>query len=241
MSHEVSIESEAGVNNGTLYVPSDPSVWGVLFVHGVLSSQGSYSGYAEELAVRGITCLTFDLSGHGQSTQRLEDRTEGQHIQEVGAAHKFLTNSSGVRNLGIVAASYGAHLTARVIETHNANELLFRAPAIFPGGLDGVIYDERDSVQLAEFQKHCLDGVSDAELPGLSLGLGAISRFDGSLTVVRSEFDEVIPEVMCEAYYRVAKNGRRLLIDGAKHNLSPEEKGQFKDIVVNWSKDLLAA
>jgi uncharacterized protein len=241
VSREVNIESEAGVNNGTLYVPSDPSGWGVLFVHGVLSSQDSYRVYAEELAARGIICLTFDLSGHGQSTHRLEDRTEGQHIQEVGAAHKFLANNNGLRNLGIVAASYGAHLTARVIENHNVNELLFRAPAIFPGGLDDVTYDKRDHKQLAEFQKHCLDGVSDAELPGLSLGLGAMSRFNGLLTVVRSEFDEVIPEEMCSAYSKVAMSSRELLISGAKHSLSPEEKEQFKNIVVNWSNDLLAA
>jgi uncharacterized protein len=237
-SHTFSFETGVGNSNGTLYVPDSPNGLGVLMVHGILSQQDGYAQYAQALADSGVICLTFDLSGHGQSAYELGDRTVGQHIEEVGAAYAYLAKRPEAQNLNIVAASYGAHLSSVVTESHDVRGMLLRAPAVFPDGIDDVPFREHDADELAYFQQHCLDGVADADLSRVSRSLGAISRFIGLVTIVRSEFDEVVPETMCRAYTEVANNSHEQVIYGAKHSLNAHEKDQLQAMILDWSTNV---
>src|ERR1700728_5239002 len=73
---------------------SERTVAGVLFVHGLHSDQVGYQARAERLTEQlGLSCLTFDLGGHGESTGTLDHLTPLDHLGDVLAAYDALSET----------------------------------------------------------------------------------------------------------------------------------------------------
>lgn len=108
---------------GTLYraAPADASPNAVILVHQLGSSQDEWAPLVERLrARRGITALTIDLRGHGQSVYGNGDRhitwesfgTSSEHwsgiTHDVASAVRFLRGTMRTTSIVIVGSSIGA-------------------------------------------------------------------------------------------------------------------------------------
>ena len=69
---------------------------------------------------RGIGCLRFDYSGHGQSEGRFEDGTVSRWLEETQAAFRQLTEGPQV----LIGSSMGGHIALLLLR-----DLLAEAPA----------------------------------------------------------------------------------------------------------------
>jgi hypothetical protein len=136
--HDISIPSGNRTLAARLFQP-DPSTSGstgaLLFLHGHGSSQSGYGPRAEEasrrLGLTCLTCLTFDLGGHGGSSAEGAELSLTDHLEDTVAAYDRLRSTHGVDpdRIGVCGASYGGHLACLLIGSRPVKSLLLRAPA----------------------------------------------------------------------------------------------------------------
>lgn len=179
---------------------------GVLFIHGYESSRRSYEPRARAVVERlGLTCLTFDLSGHGGSPG---PAGREEHRQDVVAAYDTLAER--VERIGVCGASYGGYLACVLLGERPVDRLLLRAPALHVGDHLRELVDEE-------------------------LALGNLAQFDGETLVLESEFDEVIPHASIEAYLKAGRHSTHRILAGARHaTIDAASKAAFIDEIVGW-------
>jgi uncharacterized protein len=200
---------------------------GVLFIHGWESSQRSYRPRAERVAEElGATCLSFDLSGHGESGGAASSLTPNDHLADTLAAFDALARMPAVdpSRIGICGASYGAYLAALAIAHRDAKAVLLRAPALRPdsaldrsAGCGGTEYRAGDDVA----------------------PLRNLASFNGPVLVVESEHDEVIPHRVVQAYLDACPGASHAVIPGAAHAMTdPGWNEAFVELILEWAKAL---
>ncbi|WP_228818687.1 alpha/beta hydrolase [Nocardia transvalensis] len=197
---------------GDLY-EADGASAGVLFIHGYESARRSYGPRAEAVRERlGLTCLTFDLSGHGDSPGDREAMSREVHRQDVLAAYDALAER--VDRVGVCGASYGAYLACVLLGERPVQRLLLRAPAVHVG----------------EPLRHLVD---------TDLALHNLAEFSGRTLVLESEHDELIPHSAITACLAAARHGTHHILSGARHAMSePAWKAAFVAEIVAWFTDL---
>jgi pimeloyl-ACP methyl ester carboxylesterase len=216
---------------GHLFSPlSDaPSGIGLLFVHGSDSTQSGYAERAETASERlGATCLTFDLSGHGESGGSRAALSVRDHLEDCREAFDRLAQEPGVdpTRIGVCGASYGGHLGALLTASRTPGSLLLRAPALYadaelelPGG------PRRSSIESLE----------------TAAALRYLARYEGPSLLVESEHDELIPHGIVEAYLAACRNCRHEVIPDIGHVLDNERaRARFLELIVAWFGDTLS-
>ena len=104
----------------------------LLFIHGHGSDQLGYAPRAEQASrTLGLTCLTFDLGGHGNSGAEGRELSLTDHVRDTVAAYDRLQSIEGVDpdRIGVCGASYGGHLACLLVGSRPVKSLLLRAPA----------------------------------------------------------------------------------------------------------------
>lgn len=186
---------------------------GLLFIHGYESDRRGYVARATAVRERlGITCLAFDLSGHGESPGEVDTVTREDHRQDVVAAYDALAER--VDRIGVCGASYGGYLSCVLLGERPVERVLLRAPALHVG----------------EHLRRLVDA---------DLALGNLAEFDGETLVLESERDELIPHASIEAYLRAARHDTHHVLPNATHALTDEtSKAAFVDEIIAWFADL---
>jgi pimeloyl-ACP methyl ester carboxylesterase len=185
---------------------------GVLFIHGYASDQRGYKPRAEAAATAtGGVSLTFDLSGHGASA---DPRVP---LDSLSASDHYLDAMAAYDRLAALPG-----VDARRI------------------GVCGASYGAYLAARL----------VSDRPVERLLLrapALGAdmrvpatLATYQGSVLLVESGRDEVVPHTTIAAYIEACGGqARHEVIEGATHALTePQWQRRFIDLIVEWSKDL---
>ena len=197
---------------------------GLLFVHGLDSSQDGYATRAEAASSElGLTCLTFDLGGHGSSTGDRDRLSRSDHLQDLEAAYDRLWSAMGVypARIGVCGASYGAYLTCLLTGTRQIRRLLLRAPALYHDQDTQISPDKRD------------EPFSD------NIALRNLHAFDGETLVLESGADEIIPHSVIETYLAASRRPVHHIIEGARHRLYQEEwNAAFIREILAWFKNL---
>lgn len=219
---DLSFRSDDRVLAGTVVSPTAPSGAGVLFVHGLGSSRSTNIERAEAVAdVHGATCLAVDLGGHGDSTGRLTEVTPRQNLADVVAAYDQLVSLPGVdpERVGVCAASYGAYLSVLLTALRPVGSMLLRAPALYCDDcFDRVLGKRR------------FGDPETAPTP-----LAHLALFEGPITIVESEHDEVIDHEVIAAYLDALPGAVHVVQQGAQHALTdPAWRSDFQGIVVDF-------
>jgi pimeloyl-ACP methyl ester carboxylesterase len=200
---------------------------GLLFIHGLHSSQSGYLERAEAATEQlGAVCLTFDLGGHGESDGKPSTLSVRDHLTDVIAAYDCLAEDRDVDagRIGVVGASYGGYLAALLTARRPVGALALRAPVIYR--------DSELDVPLALRR----DG---KEVPETSAGLAALAGFARPVLIVESGKDEDVPPTMIQAYREACPGAEHVLIADAGHELSrPEWRAAFLDALLEFFRKL---
>ena len=131
---KVSIDADGYTLSGMLYVPSDvqpdyprPAV---VCAHGLTNAKETMSGFALEIARRGMVALSLDLAGHGQSGGRLGGDDPSLGVSSALAYLKSLDYVDPER-LGLVGHSLGAGAARAASGTRGIS-----AVVLIAGGVD---------------------------------------------------------------------------------------------------------
>jgi uncharacterized protein len=200
---------------------------GLLFLHGLHSDQTGYRARAEAASLRlGAVCLTVDLGGHGRSDGAREDLSPRNHLDDALAAYDALLASGGVdqQRVGVCGASYGAYLTALLVQRRPVRRVLLRAPSLYP--------DQWLDVPLRLRQPL-------GSPPATSAAQRSLAAFDGDVLVLESGADEVISHATVEAYLSATRRARLEVIPEATHRLTnPAWEATFVRLLLEWFADL---
>lgn len=222
----LSLASDDRILTGTLVSTEAPCGAAVLFVHGLGSSRATNLERAKAVARRcSATCLAIDLGGHGDSTGRLTQMTPRKNLSDVVAAYDLLMSVPGVdpARIGVCAASYGAYLTILLSALRPVNRMLLRAPALYAD----------DCFDRGLGQRRRGDPAT-APTP-----LAHMARFQGPVTIVESEYDEVISHDTIAAYLAALPSAVHVVQPGARHALTdPAWRATFQQLVVAFFEGL---
>jgi dipeptidyl aminopeptidase/acylaminoacyl peptidase len=200
---------------------------GLLFIHGLHSSQSGYLERAEAATEElGAVCLAFDLGGHGESDGTRSALSLRDHLADVTAAYDCLVAERDVdaSRIGVSGASYGGYLAALLTALRPVARLAMRAPMVYA--------DSELDVPLAL-------RTSSGEVPEASAAVDALGRFSGSLLLVESGRDEVVPPSMIQAYRDAVPEAEYVLIPDAGHELNrPEWRAAFLGALLAFFREL---
>ena len=109
---EVSFESSGKMLSGSLYLPSSPPPYDVVFfIHGDGPSDrtlgGGYNFLMNHLLEEGIACFSYDKAGVGKSEGNWLDQTMEDRSQELEDGLKALEDTVAIKKKGLLGFSQG--------------------------------------------------------------------------------------------------------------------------------------
>lgn len=217
-----------------LYTPIKPASKAVLIIHGYQSNQASYQSRAEALCELGLTCLSVDLSGHGESEGDLEELSISNHLQDVLTAYECLASQEGVDAGQIAAfgASYGGFLSILLSAERSVSHLLLRVPAMYQDELFSLPHKEWDREALITFRQNITPDTPNRALQ-------AVRNCSGPVLVVESGLDDQVPHSVIAAYAGNIQHGGVVVMPNTKHSLEDATSQQaFMQILTAWGKSL---
>lgn len=236
---KVNFESNGVGISATLAMPdiAYELLSGVVIFHGMTSSENSAIPLAASLADIGIAGLSVSMRGHGESGGDFSQSTVAEATGDGLAAYDFLANTSGIdsNRIGIVGTSVGAILAATTSEQRDVKSMVFRSPAAYT--------DEMMHLTMAEIMHNegrLFHEIRDIENTPAGR---AVAKFTGSLLVVASEKDAIIPPTISNAYLVMATAAFRkklVVLEGAPHDLTGTKwKDVYYSVAREWLSDTL--
>lgn len=215
--------------HGTVFAPTEPTGAAVLFMHGYKANGSTLNQYAKPLVREGVTCLTFDLGGHGASGGVLEDLSVNDHVGDAMAAYNVLRSQPAVdgARIGAVGMSYGGYLATLLISRREVSGLLLRAAPLYPNEL-------RNRPRHTYTDRDALEAAPDPSNPALQ----GLQAFSGGVAIVAMEHDSVVPSLVTDAYRAAVPDSGYSVIPAAGHSLNAETKPLFQEIALEWAAKL---
>lgn len=219
---------------GTLVTPElmDGKKPGVVFFHGMTSNENKYIPIAEKLSQSGIVGMTLSIRGHGESEGNFDDLTVADGVVDGLNAYDFFAQYDFIdkNRIGLCGASVGAAISSMVTEQRAVKSLVLRVPSTYTDEMMKMTYREIMLDEEIIFSK-----ISNIpETPAIR----AISEFTGSVLIITSEEDVVIPVIIPREYFLEAQKAKRkqqIEIPEATHNLTDNVwRQQFIDETVKW-------
>lgn len=168
-----------------------------VFLHG----GGDYSikeriyDFAEPILKKKINILTFDFSGHGESTGQIKESSLKKRVMEAKEViNQFVTESPIIFS----GASMGGYIALKILKSYNVKTLILFGPALY----DAKAYDVR-------FDQGFTQIIREPESWGNTDALKTLENFEGNLLIVIGEKDEVIPPGVIQLIYHHAKKARK--------------------------------
>ncbi|HXV12626.1 MAG TPA: alpha/beta fold hydrolase [Candidatus Krumholzibacteria bacterium] len=215
----IELESSGRVRlEATLRPGQGPSA--ILFVPDLDSRRSAYTPYAQLFALDGITTLTVDLRGQGDSrcdSLPASDRLPPQHAAElpsdVAAAYAYLTERRKIdpSRIAVVAAGGACVVVERAIHEHNLAPVVVYLSPVFPD-------DDRELASAFSFRP---------PRPAFALASEEDIYATRSLRAFKATLD---PAPVTTKIYQSAGHGVSLL----------REPAHFADVDA-WTKDALAS
>lgn len=210
-----------------------------LLIHGWQSGQDRMFDTAQMFSTKlGVTCLTFDLRGHGKSVGNLQQLSRKVFLDDVIAVYDLLAKRDDVdtKQIGVLGSSFGSYLAALLSSKRKIDWMVLRAPADYPD----------KGFELPKLQTHEQLGVKEWRSQPRnwesSNALKSLHSFNGKVLIVESGKDETLPRQTLLNYKNAASDKRNLkyvIMENAPHSLTghSEFKEKFNNIVYEWYRD----
>ena len=227
--------SEGQKVRGTLVKPIKVAkkIPGVIFFHGMTSSEKGYIPIAEKLARKDICVMTLNIRGHGNSEGDFSKLTVKNAIQDGLNAYKFLVKQAFVDRdrIGLCGSSVGGVIVSVVSKHKKIKSLILKAPAVYTKQMiAGMTYKKSMEREDKIFKE--IKDISN------SPPVKAMLNFKGNLLAVLSEKDNIIPNPIQKQYISNAKKAimkKIIVIKDADHSLSKKKwKNQFIHEMLKW-------
>lgn len=204
----------------------------VLLIHGWASSETSHIPRAQAIANLGYVCLTFNLRGHGESDGKLDEFSRKDHLQDIIASYDFLAGQLEVdkEKISVCGSSYGGYLATLLSAKRNVKTLVLRGPSLYK--------DKDFTIPTAEIIKDNPQVFQQTNLNSTNnRALYALSVFKGSVLIIESEKDDIVPAKTIKNYLLAAHSTllTHKIIKNADHRLSKEEwQREYISLLVKW-------
>lgn len=234
MVEKITLEVSGQKLHGQFFSPDESrnDRLAVLFIHGWTSSFVGYVEYAEALASRGVASMIFDLRSHGTSEGDINTLTRQDFIDDVVAAYDYVA-VKGHSNIAVVGSSFGSYLTCLLTSMRKVSNIILRVPANYPNeGLQEPQVKQSGQVELLKW-RYLVASPEETE------SLKALNSFEGKVTIVESEKDEIIPHQTIQNYIDAVSNPDQLtyiVMKDAPHGLPRQGdthlREEFKQILL---------
>ncbi len=233
---------------GTLHLPDEPTVYGVVFGHCFTCSRNTsiLRHICHQLVEENFMALRFDFSGNGQSEGNFAESTYSKQISEMQTAAAF-ASGKGASWIGLAGHSMGAVIAVITGAQMNSAKAVCALAGRFSGLSSTHFLSKNQHKELKETgrvlfisrgrslvltERLFTDG-NRYNLPEI------VASFHSPLLIVHGDRDEIVP--VKEAYKASELNSadaRLAIIPGADHMFSrPEHYRQVSTLVVEWFKE----
>jgi pimeloyl-ACP methyl ester carboxylesterase len=145
-SREISFTVDQEKINGHLVIPNEGGDRkpGIIFIHGMTSSEKGYLQLANDCAHKWIVWLTINLRWHEGSDGNFQTLTVRDLTNDGVAAYDFLARQEGIDTdrISICGTSVGAHVAMMVSAQRKVESLILRAPALYTEEMLGMTITE---------------------------------------------------------------------------------------------------
>ena len=157
-----------------------------IFIHG--GGSASYKeriiDFTEPIFKENINILSFDFSGHGESTGTL---ATGSLERRVIEAQEIIKHYSALQALTIFGASMGGYIAIKLLELFPINTLILFCPALYDVKAYEIPFDKGFTEIIRSFESWRNTDV-----------LKILEKFTGKLLIIMGSEDQVIPEGVIE-------------------------------------------
>lgn len=224
---------------GTLFTPKklrkkNP---GVVLIHGFGSSEKNYLPLAERLSECGIVALTVNLRGHGVGAEENNILKVKDGFLDGILSYDFLAGNDFIDKdrIGMCGSSFGGGISAYVSGVRNLKSLVLRAPAAYT--------DIFMHLSLKEIIKNEEDKFNGMQNISNTPAIKNLEKFTGSMLVISSENDSIIPEKMINAFFDAPRHPRKkelVEIKDAPHALDTDSlREEFRSLTLDWFQKTL--
>jgi dienelactone hydrolase len=204
-SREISFTVDQEKINGHLVIPNEGGDRkpGIIFIHGMTSSEKGYLQLANDCAHKWIVWLTINLRWHEGSDGNFQTLTVRDLTNDGVAAYDFLARQEGIDTdrISICGTSVGAHVAMMVSAQRKVESLILRAPALYTEEMLGMTITE-----IMQWEGGLFHGITSLEN---TEALEIIKTFFGSVLLVVSENDQIIPRTIPDTIYQFAQSAKR--------------------------------
>lgn len=236
MEEKVEFKSGNEALRGSMFIPKGKGPFAsVVFYHGLGSDRTKYLPMAEFLSNKGIITLAFDFRGCGSSEGLFENQTPRMGIEDGEAALEFLLSQNvDKERIGIQGTSFGGYVAGMLLNDYDfIKSVLLRAPASCSDKLLDMTVSAKDAKEFFSKKENWTDSSS----------YKGISNFVGTLLVIKSKNDEIVPSECVDKYLKDAKKvkNKKMIVQNAGHSLNDDRKGseEFYSLAQNWFLETL--
>lgn len=202
----------------------------LFMLHGAgKSTRQRFDFMREKLLSKGLTSLSFDFPGHGEtggdlSRSSLRERTE--------IASNIISSYSNGKPISIVGNSMSGYTAVKLTELHDVENLILIVPAAYDKAAYELNFNETFSKCLRR-EKSYMDSDS----------WKILKNYRGNLLIISAESDEVIPREISKRLISSsvnAKSRKLITVKNAPHGIMSFMKDNLEVIneVVDTIKDM---
>jgi dienelactone hydrolase len=129
----ITLKTEDGLSIAGNFYPAQNQDKGVILIHQMGKSKGSYNDLAPKLVSAGFNALAIDLRGHGQSSgdlSKFSAKDYNNMILDVKAAVQFLKSQNRSMKINLIGASIGANIVLQYPDIEKVASIIALSPGI---------------------------------------------------------------------------------------------------------------
>ena len=250
VQHHVTLPGSQGNLSTVLYTPSGKKTYPlVIILHGFNASKEMYllSDLSKQLNEQAIATLLFDFNGHGASGGSFLDMTVFNELEDARRVYAYAAQLPGVSSISLVGHSQGgvvAAILAGELGVDKIKSLVLMAPApelkedTAKGNLFGVTYNSKNPPEYITLSNGLKVGRAYLESTPYIPIYEMAPFYTGSVMVLHSQDDELVPYKYGQQMSQLYKNARLQTLQGFDHCFTQDTPAANKIVTRFFTQQL---